>query len=361
MAGDLGTATSTDLPTSGMRVLRKDRPVAADWSGHGRTVLPIRQHEPTAVKGVILAGGTGSRLHPLTAVVSKHLLPVHDKPMVFYPLATLLEAGISEILVVSTPRDTPAYRQLLGDGSHLGIRLEYAVQTRPGGIAEGVLVAEEFCAGEPMALILGDNIFHGPLGLDLIHTGFTDGDGAVVWAYPVPDPERFGIVTLDGRGLPVDIVEKPADPMSNLAVAGLYVIDGSGPDRVRGLRPSPRGELEITDLNRSYLEDTSLRVVDLSGSVSRVTWLDAGTPGALLEASTTVAALESSGGGPVGCPEEVAWRKGHIDADGLAAAIAGLPTGPYRTRLEGLLTVDLTAGGSSPVPEGRPKAQISSR
>ncbi len=294
------------------------------------------------MKGVILAGGTGSRLHPLTSVVSKHLLPVHDKPMVFYPLATLLEAGISEILVVSTPRDLPAYRRLLGDGSHLGISIEFTAQERPGGIAEGVMLAEDFCRGEPMALILGDNIFHGPLGLDLLCAGFAPDEGAVIWGFPVADPERFGVVTLDPDGVPVGLEEKPEIPRSNLAVSGLYVFDRTAPERARALRPSARGELEVTDLNRSYLEDGTLRVVDLSHMSSRVTWLDAGTPDSLLAASVTVAALEQSTGVRVGCPEEIAWRKGHIDETGLAAVIAALPRGPYRAHLEDLLTVDLT-------------------
>jgi len=319
----------------------------ADRSHHVRTVPPISRRGATVMKGVILAGGTGSRLHPLTAVVSKHLLPVHDKPMIFYPLATLLEGGISEVLVISTPRDLPAYRTLLGDGTRLGIRIGYAVQNRPSGIAEGVLLAEEFCAGEPMALILGDNVFHGPIGLDLVHSGFAEGDGAVVWGFPVPDPERFGVVALDERGTPVELAEKPENPRSNLAVTGLYVLDRTAPERVRALSPSRRGELEITDLNRAYLRDGALRVVDLT-SAGDVTWLDAGTPTALLSASTTIATLEGYEGRPIGCPEEVAWRRGHIDDTGLARAAADLPPGPYRDRLEALLTLDLTHPRSIP-------------
>ncbi|SDB74760.1 glucose-1-phosphate thymidylyltransferase RfbA [Belnapia rosea] len=260
------------------------------------------------MKGIVLAGGSGTRLYPATLAVSKQLLPVYDKPMVYYPLSVLMLAGIREIMVISTPHDMPLFERLLGDGSQWGIRLTYQVQDKPNGIAMALVLAEEFLAGEPSALVLGDNIFHGH-ELDLRMAEAQAAHGAAVFAYRVADPERYGVVAFDADGRALSIEEKPAQPKSDWAVTGLYFYDGRAPAIARKLRPSPRGELEITDLNRVYLEEGTLRVARLGRGYA---WLDTGTHDSMLEAGEFVRAIEKRTGQKVASPEEIAWRRGFI-------------------------------------------------
>ena len=267
------------------------------------------------MKGIILAGGSGTRLHPATLVSSKQLLPVYDKPMVYYPLTTLMLAGIREILLISTPTDLPQFRRLLGDGSQFGLRLAYAEQPSPDGLAQAFLIGREWIAGEACALALGDNLIHADHLSALMRQAAERGEGATVFAYQVRDPERYGVVTFDLAGRPSELVEKPAHPRSNWAVTGLYFYDRRVSALAATIRPSARGELEITDLNRLYLEDGSLHVEKLSRGCA---WLDAGTPDSLLQAASFVQTIQSRTGLLVGCPEEVAFRMGYIDADRLA-------------------------------------------
>jgi glucose-1-phosphate thymidylyltransferase len=266
------------------------------------------------MKGILLAGGSGTRLHPMTLAASKQLLPVYDKPMVYYPLSTLMLAGIREIMLISTPEDLPQFRRLLGDGSRFGITIEYAVQPKPDGIAQAFLIGRDWIGGEACALALGDNLIHADHLSRLLQTAAKQPDGATVFAYQVRDPERYGVVAFDADGTAVDIVEKPANPISNWAVTGLYFYDKQVTDIAAGIKPSPRGELEITDLNHVYLEMGTLRVEKLSRGCA---WLDAGTPDSLLQAATFVQTIQSRTGMLVGCPEEVAFRMGYIDADRL--------------------------------------------
>lgn len=267
-------------------------------------------------KGILLAGGSGTRLHPITQATSKQLLPVYDKPMVYYPLSTLLLAGIRDVLVISTPQDLPQFQRLLHDGAHLGIRISYAEQPKPDGIAQAFLIGEEWIAGEGCALVLGDNLIHGDHLSSLLRAASARADGATVFAYQVRDPERYGVVSFDEDGKATGIVEKPARPNSPWAVTGLYFYDRRVTAFARRLRPSARGELEITDLNQLYLRDGALNVERLGRGTA---WLDAGTPDSLLQAATFVQTIQSRQGNLVGSPEEVAFRMGFIDAPTLRA------------------------------------------
>ena len=264
------------------------------------------------MKGILLAGGSGTRLHPMTLAASKQLLPVYDKPMAYYPLSTLMLAGIRDVMVISTPEDLPQFRRLFGDGARFGVRFAYAAQPRPEGIAQAFLIGREWIAGEACALALGDNLIHGDHLSTTLRAAAARPHGATVFAYQVRDPERYGVVSFDTGGRAIGIVEKPTAPQSNWAVTGLYFYDHSVSDLARTIRPSPRGELEITDLNRLYLEAGTLAVERLSRGCA---WLDAGTPDSLLQAATFVQTIQSRTGMLVGCPEEVAFRMGYIDAE----------------------------------------------
>ena len=287
------------------------------------------------MRGIVLAGGSGSRLWPVTQAVSKQLLPVYDKPMVYFPLGTLMLAGIREVLVISTPHDLPGFQRLLGDGTQWGMRIEYAVQAAPNGLAEAFLVGESFLAGGSAALALGDNIFHGAgLGAQLTH--LQQVDGAHVFAYRVSGPERYGVITLDEAGTPTSLVEKPQSWVSDLAVPGLYFYGPDVVDRAKALTPSARGELEITDLNRGYLVEGRLSVTVLPRGTA---WLDTGTVDALHDAATFVRVLEQRQGLKVGCVEEIAWRNGWITDTELEALAAPLMPSGYGRYLLGLLAV----------------------
>jgi glucose-1-phosphate thymidylyltransferase len=281
------------------------------------------------VKGIVLAGGAGSRLDPITRVASKQLQPVYDKPMIYYPLATLLLAGIREVLLISTPADLPRFEDLLGDGSQWGIDLSYAVQPEPKGIAQAFLVGREFIAGDRVALILGDNIFYGDARFDEIVDSFST--GAVVFGYPVRDPERYGVVELDADDRPVSLVEKPDRPRSNLAVPGFYLYDERVVEVTEGLTPSARGELEITDVNRVYLDRGELVVSRLGRGIA---WLDSGTHDSLLDSANFIATIEHRQGLKIACLEEIAYRRGYIDRPHLVEVIDAMPRSAYRRYLE---------------------------
>jgi glucose-1-phosphate thymidylyltransferase len=288
-------------------------------------------------KGIILAGGSGTRLYPVTQAISKQLLPVYDKPMVYYPMSTLMLAGIRDLLVISTPYDTPRFQHLLGDGTRWGLRIEYAVQPEPRGIAEAFLIGERFIDGGPCALILGDNIFYGhDLQADLLTAASRD-KGATVFAYPVNDPERYGVVTFDRAGRAVSLEEKPARPKSRYAVTGLYFFDAAVVDVARGLRPSTRNELEITDVNNDYLRRGALEVITLGRGHA---WLDTGTQDTLLEASAYIQTLERRQGLKISCPEEIAWRMGYITSDDLRRLALPLESSGYGRYLRRLLDED---------------------
>jgi glucose-1-phosphate thymidylyltransferase len=285
-------------------------------------------------KGIILAGGSGTRLHPATLAISKQLLPVYDKPMIYYPLSTLMLAGIREILVISTPQDTPRFQQLLGDGSQWGLNLQYAVQPSPDGLAQAFLIGEAFLSGAPSTLVLGDNIFHGHHFQDLLESASRRTDGASVFAYHVHDPERYGVAQFNGEGKVLSLEEKPREPKSNYAVTGLYFYDGRAPELARQLKPSARGELEITDLNRLYLDEGKLDVEIMGRGYA---WLDTGTHESLLEASQFIATIEHRQGLKVACPEEIAFRQGWVDAAQLERLAAPLLKGGYGQYLLRLL------------------------
>jgi glucose-1-phosphate thymidylyltransferase len=286
-----------------------------------------------ARKGIILAGGAGTRLHPITLSQSKQLLPVFDKPMIYYPLAALMSAGIREFLIITTPRDQIAFRDLLGDGLQWGVRFEYAVQAQPNGIAQALIIAEPFLDGAPSALILGDNIFYGANLPELLLSAAQRTEGATVFGYYVQDPERYGVVVFDAQGKVTDLLEKPARAPSNYAVTGIYFYDARASSLAKSLQPSARGELEITDLNRAYLKEGALRVERLGRGIA---WLDTGTHNSLLDAGMFVRIIEERQGLKVACVEEIAWRQGFIDVDRLlklAQPLAKSGYGEYLIRI----------------------------
>jgi glucose-1-phosphate thymidylyltransferase len=285
------------------------------------------------MKGIILAGGSGTRLHPATFSVSKQLLPVYDKPMVYYPLSALMLAGIREVLIISSPEHIGAYRALLGDGAGWGMRFDYAVQEAPRGLADAFIVGEDFIGGEPVALLLGDNILYGSGLVEKLNEAASIANGAVIFAYPVKDPERFGVVVLDEAHNPVSLEEKPRIPKSNYAVPGLYFYDEHVVEYARELKPSHRGELEITDLNQVYLDRGELQVKVLGRGIA---WLDAGTPEALLQASNFIQAVQDRQGFKISCPEEIAFRVGFIDRAQLKALAKAMKNPDYREYLESI-------------------------
>jgi glucose-1-phosphate thymidylyltransferase len=285
-------------------------------------------------KGIILAGGSGSRLHPMTLAASKQLMPVYDKPMIYYPLATLMQAGIRDILIITTPEDAPMFEKLLGDGSSWGIRLSYAQQPKPEGLAQAFLIGEDFIGDSRVCLILGDNIFYGHQIEETLRSAVNQESGASVFAYYVTDPERYGVVQLDANNNAIDLEEKPAKPKSHYAVTGLYMYDNDVIDIAKNIKPSARGELEITDVNKVYLERKSLKVELFERGTA---WLDTGTVQSLLDAAVFIRVLEERQGLKIGCPEEIAYRQGFIDRAQLAELAEALKKSGYGAYLQQLL------------------------
>jgi glucose-1-phosphate thymidylyltransferase len=285
-------------------------------------------------KGIILAGGSGTRLHPLTKAISKQILPVYDKPMIYYPLSTLMLANIKDILIISTPHDLPLFQRLLGDGSQFGISLSYAEQPSPDGLAQAFIIGEDFIGDSNVCLILGDNVFYGEGLADKLQKAYSRADGATVFGYRVKDPERYGVVSFDANNQVIDVVEKPPNPKSNYAVTGLYFYDNTVIEMAKSLKPSPRGELEITDINSIYLINKSLHVELLGRGIA---WLDMGTHESLLRASTFIEAVENRQGQKVCCPEEIAYRNGWITADDLIKSAEQMKKSEYGQYLLGLL------------------------
>ena len=298
------------------------------------TAPEVQNSTGNGTKGIILAGGTGSRLHPMTVSVSKQLMPVYDKPMIYYPLATLMQAGIREILIIATPEDYQAYQKLLGDGSGWGLNLQYAQQPRPEGLAQAFLIGEDFIGDSRVCLILGDNIFYGNRIEETLQNAVNQQDGASVFAYYVTDPERYGVVELDDDGRAIDLEEKPASPKSNYAVTGLYMYDNDVVDIAKNIKPSARGELEITDVNKTYMERKTLRVELFDRGTA---WLDTGTVQSLLDAANFIRVLEERQGLKIGCPEEIAYRQGFIDASQLKILAEKLDKSGYGQYLMELL------------------------
>ncbi len=290
------------------------------------------------MKGIILAGGRGTRLYPITLGVSKQMLPVYDKPMVYYPLSTLMLAGIREMLVISSPQDLPQFQRLLGDGSQWGVQFSYAAQTEPRGLADAFIIGQDFIGGESVSLVLGDNIFYGTGLWDMLRQAAALTEGALIFAYPVNNPREYGVVEFDATGKAVSLEEKPAQPKSRFAVPGLYFYDSRVVQFASELKPSPRGELEITDINRRYLEQGQLHVIQLGRGVA---WLDAGTHATLLQAANFIQTVEERQGLMIGCPEEVAYRMSFIDADQLRKQALLLKHNGYGEYLLRLLDEDL--------------------
>ena len=294
-------------------------------------------------KGIILAGGNGSRLYPITKATSKQLIPVYDKPMIYYPLSTLMLAGIRDILIITTPNDRDTFEKLLGNGSQFGINIKYKIQTKPEGIAQAFLIAEEFIKNSSVTLILGDNLFHGDFLVNQLQKNYLLNEGASIFAYSVSDPQRYGVVEFDSKGKAYNIEEKPINPKSKFAITGLYFYDDSVVEKAKKIKPSDRGELEITDLNKMYMKEGKLNVEKMNRGM---TWLDTGTTDSLHEASSYIRTLERRQGLKIGCPEEVAWRMNFIDDDQLFSLSIDLKKSGYGEYLQNILNESKNSSGS---------------